>query len=72
MTYACTLHERPGGGWMVRHNSALGRIEVVASSREEAVEKMKNELRYRLELCPCTGEQFQHLNVEVTVMPAVK
>jgi hypothetical protein len=71
MTYPCTLHERPGG-WTARHDSALGQIEVSAPSREAAVEKMKNELRYRLELCPCTGEQFQHLNVEVTVMPAGK
>jgi hypothetical protein len=26
---------------------------------------MRGELRYRLELCPCTGETYQHLEIEL-------
>jgi hypothetical protein len=30
-------------------------VEVSASSREDALRKMRNELQYRIELCPCSG-----------------
>jgi hypothetical protein len=44
------------GTWLVRHtSSALGRVEVCGSTREEALTKMRNELQYRIELCPCSG-----------------
>ncbi|MCI0379775.1 MAG: hypothetical protein L0215_19395 [Gemmataceae bacterium] len=66
MKYACTLEKRGDGRFRARHQSAsLGVVEVTAATQAEAVDKLKNELRYRLELCPCTGDQFQHLDVEV-------
>ncbi|MCI0642366.1 MAG: hypothetical protein L0Y70_25090 [Gemmataceae bacterium] len=72
MKYPCTMEKRGDGRFLARHQSAgLGTIEVTASTQAEALEKMKNELRYRLELCPCTGEQFQHLEVEVVTNPRV-
>jgi acylphosphatase len=43
----------------------LGTVEVTAVSRDEAVEKMENELRYRLEMCPCTGQAFRNLEIEL-------
>jgi hypothetical protein len=52
----CTLTHLRNGMWSVRHTSpALGTVEVSASAREEALTKMRNELRYRTELCPCSG-----------------
>jgi hypothetical protein len=42
------------GTWLVRHSSSsLGTVEVSAASREEALTKMRDELQYRIELCPC-------------------
>jgi len=43
----------------------MGIVEASAASKEQALEKLRNELRYRLELCPCTGEQFQNLQIEI-------
>jgi hypothetical protein len=43
----------------------MGTVEVSAANREQALEKLRDELRYRLELCPCTGEQYQGLQIEV-------
>ena len=43
----------------------VGTIEVTAAAREEAMAKMKDELRYRLEMCPCTGEAYRNLEIEV-------
>ena len=41
-----------------------------AATRKEAAEKMRGELRYRLELCPCSGESYQHIEVEIVEQPA--
>jgi hypothetical protein len=54
------------GKWLLRHVSPeVGRVEVTAATREQAVEKLRGEIRYRLELCPCTGESYQHLQIEI-------
>ena len=71
MTFYCTLTRRSDGHWSVRHSGAdLGTIEVAAASRDQALEKMRSELRYRLELCPCSGEQYKDLEIELIEEPA--
>ena len=66
MTFHCTISRQPNGPWRITHSgTSVGTVEVSGSSREQAVEKMRNELRYRLELCPCTGEQFKDLEIEL-------
>jgi hypothetical protein len=73
MKFPCSIEGPTGGRWTVRHASAdLGDLRVTAASREEAMEKMRDELRYRLELCPCTGDQFQHLEIELVTSESMK
>ncbi len=63
------LHDRAlgNGDWSVRHVSPnLGTVQVAARSQEEAFEKMRGELRYRLEICPCTGELYQDVQIEIS------
>jgi hypothetical protein len=56
MKAPCTLTHLRNGIWLVHHTSpALGTVGVSANAREEALTKMRNELQYRLELCPCSG-----------------
>jgi hypothetical protein len=56
MKAACTVSRTRNGAWLVRHSSsALGTVEVSASGRDEALTKMRNELQYRIEWCPCSG-----------------
>lgn len=43
----------------------MGTFEVTAESREAAIQKMENELRYRVEMCPCTGRAFRNLEIEI-------
>src|SRR4029453_5567206 len=60
----------PPAGWLGLHESRdVGRVEVKAPTRDEVIEKIKGEIRYRLELCPCTGETYQHIDVEVIEAP---
>ena len=66
MRFACMLSKAPDGQWQARHEGRdVGAVEARAASREEAIEKLKGEIRYRLELCPCTGETYQHIDVDI-------
>lgn len=66
MKFPCTITRRSDGQWSIQHvGTDLGTVQVTAKSREEAVEKMRNELRYRLEMCPCTGEAYRNLEMEL-------
>jgi hypothetical protein len=65
MRMICTLTRLPGG-WSALHESQdVGRVEVRAPTRAEAIEKIQGEIRYRLELCPCTGETYRHIEIDV-------
>ena len=67
MTFSATLTSESGGRWRAVHESRdVGRVEARAESRDAAIEKLKGEIRYRLELCPCTGERYRHIEVEIT------
>ena len=66
MKFPCTITRQSNGQWSIRHiGTDVGTVEVSAASREEAITKMENELRYRLEICPCTGESYKNLQIEV-------
>ncbi|MGA2256031.1 MAG: hypothetical protein ABSG53_15400 [Thermoguttaceae bacterium] len=66
MQFSCTINQQGNGAWKVRHaSSSLGTFEVSASSRQQALDKMRREIVYRLELCPCTGEMYQHADIEL-------
>ena len=67
MKFQCTITRRSDGRWSAHHNgsSDIGNVEVTADSREAALEKMENELRYRVEMCPCTGRAFRNLEIEI-------
>jgi hypothetical protein len=66
MRFACTIKRQPDGRWRIRYTgSDIGAVEATGDSRVAAIEKMRGELRYRLELCPCSGESYQHIQIEV-------
>jgi hypothetical protein len=57
----------PNGTWLVRHTSAdFGAVAVSGSSREEALTKMRDELQYRIEWCPCSGVSGDTVQLQVT------
>ena len=66
MKYRCTVARRSDGRWSAQHTGTdIGTFEVIADSREAAIEKVENELRYRVEMCPCTGRAFRNLEIEI-------
>ena len=67
MKFPCTFSQLGSGKWSVRHvGPEVGTVEVMASSQEAALEKMRGELRYRLEICPCTGELYQDVQIDIS------
>lgn len=67
MNAPCSLIRMPNGNFLVRHaSSQLGDVDVSGSSREEALTKMRNELQYRMELCPCSGESLGTVDLQVS------
>jgi len=65
MKFACTVRHLNNGRWLARSTgSRLGMVEVSAASRDEALEKLRGELRYRAELCPCSGVPDDYVELE--------
>jgi hypothetical protein len=66
MKLSCTVVRLPDGRWQARHaGSSLGAAQVSAPSRDEALTKMRDELQYRIELCPCSGVSGDTVELEV-------
>ena len=66
MIAPCTLTQLRNGTWLVRHSSSsLGTVELSAASRDEALTKMRDELQYRIELCPCSGASGDTVELQV-------
>ncbi|HUG92753.1 MAG TPA: hypothetical protein VML55_18070 [Planctomycetaceae bacterium] len=66
MQFLCDVHQHADGRWTMRHTgSSVGQVAVTAATRAEAAERMRKELHYRLELCPCTGETYSDVGIEL-------
>jgi hypothetical protein len=67
MKFPCSATQLANGDWSIEHVGAqLGTVSTTGRTRDEALEKMRGELRYRLEICPCTGELYQDVQIEIT------
>ncbi len=66
MKLACTITHLSDGRWQARHSgSSLGDVDVFGFSRDEALTKMRNELQYRIEWCPCSGVSGDTVELQV-------
>jgi hypothetical protein len=66
MKFTCTAERLGNGHWVVRHaGPALGIVEVTASTRDAALTKLRSELRYRVELCPCSGVADDYVELQI-------
>ena len=65
MKFVCQLREK-NGTWTAEHASPnVGPVSVAAPTRGEALRKLEAEIRYWLEMCPCTGQTYQHMDIEI-------
>jgi hypothetical protein len=67
MKLTCVLSRLPEGTWLARHTGPpVGEVEVTAPTREEALTKLRDELQYRIEWCPCSGASGDTVQLQVT------
>ncbi len=67
MKFHCKVSQLNSGEWSVSHvGPDVGTVQVTARTQEESLEKMRAELRYRLEICPCTGEMYRDVQIEIS------
>ena len=65
MKFICELREKDGV-WIAEHTEPnIGPVVVTASTRAEALRKLEAEVRYWLEMCPCSGQTYQHMEIEL-------
>jgi len=67
MRFPVTLKKLIDGKIQARSiGTVAGEVTVVGSTRDEALERARNEIRYRIELCPCStvAEDFVELDVQ--------
>ena len=63
--FVCRISES-NGTWTAEHSSTdVGPIRVFAPTRGEVLRKLEEEIRYWLEMCPCTGEAYRDLSLEI-------
>ena len=66
MKLTCTVSCLANGKWLARHTgSSTGEVEVTALTREEVLTKMRDELQYRIEWCPCSGASGDTVQLQV-------
>lgn len=65
MKFICQLTEK-GGAWTGEYvGPDIGPVRVSAPTRAETLRKLEGEIRYWLEICPCTGESYRGIEIEV-------
>jgi hypothetical protein len=72
MIAAYTIGRMRDGTWLVHHSSPiLGTEQISGPSREEALTKMRDELQYRSEWCPCSGASADTVELQVSDDPGL-
>mgnify|MGYP000451050662 CR=1 FL=1 len=70
MDYACTVKPLIDGSWLARSvGSDVGPVELQGSDRETALRLLRNEIRFRLEWCPCTAVAEDYVQLLVKDVP---
>lgn len=66
MKLTCTLIHKANCTWLARHTGpALGLVEVTGPTKDETLAKMRNELQYRTEWCPCSAANEDNVELQV-------
>ena len=69
MKFPATLKKLIDGKYQVRSIGTIaGEVTIVADSREAAIARATEEIRYRIEWCPCSAvsDEFVELDLQET------
>jgi len=67
MKFPATLKRLIDGKYQVRCvGTVAGEVSVLGIDKAEAIEKARNEIRYRIEWCPCSAVSDEFVELEIT------
>lgn len=67
MKFPVQLKRLIDGQWQAKSSGTIaGMVERNGSTREEALERIAAELRYRIEWCPCSGVTPEFVELEIS------
>ena len=67
MKFPTTIKRLIDGNWQARTiGTTVGNLQVLGDTREEALDKLRGEIRYRMEWCPCSSVGDAFVELEVT------
>ena len=70
MEYRATVKRLMDGQFYARCLAAPnGVAEAWGGTEDDAVERLRNEIRYQLEFCPCSGVDDDYVELDVTEEP---
>jgi len=65
--FPCTVKQLMDGSWQARClGSTVGTVVAEAASRQEVLDLMRNEIRFRVEFCPCSAVSDDYVQLEVS------
>jgi hypothetical protein len=71
MKFPVTLKTLIDGKIQVRCiGTVAGEVTVVGENREDALDRARNEIRYRIEWCPCSAVSDEFVELEIRETPA--
>jgi len=65
-TYRARVHPETDGTW-IASSVQLPHCWSRGATRDEALKRLRDEIRYRIELCPCSGVDDAYVQVELEV-----
>jgi hypothetical protein len=66
MKFPYKIETLQDGRWRAEaFHSSIGSVAVTAPDRDEAQQKLRAEIRFRLEWCPCSGVGEDHVELEL-------
>lgn len=73
LKFAATLKRLIDGKYQVRSIGTIaGEVTVVAETREAAIARATDEIRYRIEWCPCSAVSDEFVELDLQEMPPAR
>jgi hypothetical protein len=65
--FPCTVKQLMDSRWQARClGSVIGTVVAEAATRQEVLDLMRDEIRFRVEFCPCSAVSDDYVQLEVT------
>jgi hypothetical protein len=65
--FPVTIKQLVDGNWIAKSSGTIaGMVERTGASKQEALDRIAAELRYRIEWCPCSGVTPEFVDLDVS------